>query len=159
MALDTVAISNAIAALTVSGVSCVGISAIPKAVKKGDLPLFFPHPSEWFQGTKSEPLPGEQYVGQAGVYDALRTFRYIYLHAPSTGANSLASIYPAMAPKVDLLYSAIAGLNSTAGVLTVRSIAISEFGEIAAPAVGTSSVRNIFYGCFFTIEILELSTS
>lgn len=159
MTLNTVAVSNAIAGMTVSGVTCKGINTIPKAVKKADLPLFFPHPAEWFRGTRSEPGENGLYAGHAKVYDALRTFRYIYLHALSTAANSLDSIYPAMAPKVDLLFSAIAALNGAAGVLTVRSIEVSEFGEIIAPAAGASQIRNVFYGCFFTIEILEQATS
>jgi hypothetical protein len=71
----------------------------------------------------------------------------------------MANTYATMAGKVDLIYSAIAGMNTAAGVLTVRSINVSEFGEIVAPAAGISSVRNIFYGCFFDIEILEQSSS
>lgn len=158
MALDTAAIATAIASLSVSGVSMKDIDEIPKAVSIDDCPIFFPHPDEWYSGTNSVETPGN-FVGQATVFDAVRRFRYIYLHDLSTAAKPLSVVLAPMADKTDLIYSAIASLNAQAGVLTVQSISISNFGEIVAPAVGTSTVRNVFYGCFVDIEILEQSTS
>lgn len=157
MALNTSAIATAIAALSVSGVTMKDITGIPKAVKKGDCPIFFPHPDDWFAGTNS--VSDTSYVGQATVYDAVRRFRYIYLHGLSVAGNPAGTVYPAMAAKVDLIYSAIAAMNASAGVLTVESISISGFGEITAPAAGNTTVRDVFYGCFFEIQILEQSTS
>jgi hypothetical protein len=157
MALNTPAIATAIAALSVSGVTMKDITGIPKAVKAADCPIFFPHPDDWMLGTQS--VQDTQWVGQATVFDATRRFRYIYLHDVSIAANPISSIYAAMAAKVDLIYSAIATMNTSAGVLTVESISISQFGEIVAPAAGTSTIRNVFYGCFFEIQILEQSTS
>lgn len=159
MTLSTRSIATAIAGLSVTGVSIKDITDIPKSINKGNCPIFFPHPDEWYQGTKSEPGQGGLYAGHAGVYDAVRTMRYIYLHSPAVTANIISDTYPDMSDKVDLLYSALAGLNGEAGTLTVQSINVSEFGEIAAPAAGTSQIRNRFYGCFFTIQILEQSSS
>jgi hypothetical protein len=156
MTLNTAAIATAIAALTVSGVTMKDITGIPKAIKKADCPIFFPHPEEWEQGMNSA---SDNYVGQATVYDAVHTFRYIYLHGLSIAANPMSSIYSAMAGKADLIYSALASLNTLPGVLTVTSIRRSRFGEIAAPAAGNTSIRDIFYGCFFEIEIKEMSNS
>ena len=159
MALNTAGIATAIAALSVSGVTIKNITGLPKSFTKGDCPVFFPHPDEWFLGTISEPGRDGQWVGQTNVFDAVRRFRYIYLHGLSIAANPMSTVYSAMAAKVDLLYSAIAGMNTSSGVLTVRSINVSEFGSIVAPAAGISQTRNIFFGCFFEIEILEQSSS
>jgi hypothetical protein len=157
MALNTPAIATAIAALTVSGVTIKNITTIPKAIKKADCPIFFPHPEDWEQGLES--LTGNAFVGQAGVFDVVHHFRYIYLHGLSIAANPMSSIYSAMAGKADLIVSALESMNANSGVLTVTSVRRSRFGEIAAPAAGNTSIRDIFYGCFFEIDIQEMSTS
>jgi hypothetical protein len=155
MALNTPAIATAIAALSVSGVTMKNITNIPKAIRKDDCPIFFPHPDEWFVNTVSSP--DADFVGQATVYDAVRTFRYIYLHGLSTAGNPIADVYPAMAAKVDLLYSAIAAFSVNG--IVMQSISISRFGEIVAPVNGTAQTRNVFFGCFFDFQVLEMSTS
>ena len=155
MALNTAAIATAIAALSVSGVTVKDITGIPKAIKRADCPIFFPHPEEWEQGMRTPQ--DTDYVGQATVFDVVHSFRYIYLHSLSTAASPMSSVYSTMAAKADLIYSALASLN--VGGLVVTSISRSRFGEIAAPAAGQSSIRDVFYGCFFDFDILEMSIS
>lgn len=157
MAINTPAIATAIANLSVSGVTMKDITAIPSSITKANCPIFFPHPDEWEQGVES--APNTDFVGQAGIYDAVHTLRYIFLYDLSTAANPMSSIYSAMATKADLIWTALNTLNSKAGVLTVTHIARSRFGELLAPQVGTSQIRNVFFGCYFDIQISELSNS
>lgn len=151
MAPNTAALATAIAALSVSGVTFKDITALPRIIKATDCPIFFPHPDEWFQGMQTDP--DLDFLGQAGQENVTRTLKYIYLHASSIAANTMASNYSAMAAKVDAIYAALADMNN--GVAVVTSVAISQFGEIQAPQSG--QVRNVFFGCFFDINIKELA--
>ncbi len=158
MTLGTAAIATLVAGLSVSGVTIKNITNIPKAVKRADCPILFPDPDEWMMGTESVDTPGE-FVGQAGVYDAIRRFKYIFLYDVATAGNTMADNYSGMAGKVDLLYSAIAGISMTSGSVTVRKIAVSRFGELQLQLPDGSMNRNVFHGCFFEIDIQELSSS
>lgn len=150
MALNTSGIATGIAALVVSGVTFKNITAAPRSVTKGDCPIFFPDPSDWYAGTNSEP---QTFGVSDGLWEATRVFKYIYLHDVSTAAKTLAANYAAMATKTDLIYEAIAEMN-VSGV-DVVAINISSFGELQAPVVGQSTIRNVFFGCFFEIGIRE----
>lgn len=152
MAPNTAALATSIAGLTVSGVTFKDVSAIPRIVKSTDCPIFFPDPAEWFQNMQTSS--GLAFVGQAGQENVTRTLRYIYLHCPSIAANTITSKYSAMAAKVDAIYGAIADMNNGAAMVT--SISVSRFGELEAPAAG-SQIRNVFFGCFFDINFLELA--
>jgi len=158
MTLSAATVTAAIAGLSIAGVVVRDTTDLPKSFTKRDCPVLFPHPDEWMQGTRSEPGEGAQYVGQAGVFDAVRSLRYIFLHSPAIAANPMEKIFPAMAARADAIFSAIESLNTQAGLLTVRSVSYSQFGEIAAPPAGATT-RNFFYGCFFDIEILEMANS
>jgi len=158
MTLSTAIVTAAIAALSITGVGVRDTSNLPKSFSKRDFPVLFPHPDEWMQGTRSEPGEGAQYVGQAGVFDAVRSLRYIFLYAPAIAANPMETMLPEMTEKADAIFSAIESLNTQAGLLTVRSVSYSQFGEIAGPPAGATT-RNFFYGCFFDIEILEMANS
>jgi hypothetical protein len=150
MALNTSGIATGIASLSVSGVTFKNITTIPRSVRASDCPIFFPDPADWFTGTNSSP---ETFGIADAMWTADRRFKYIYLHGISTAANTIATYYNAMIAKTDLIWEALAEMN-VAGV-DVRSIAISQFGELQAPAAGNSQIRNVFFGCFFEIGISE----
>jgi len=147
---NTAALATAIAGLTVSGVTFKDITAIPRMIIPTDCPIFFPDPDNWFSGMATD---GQiKITGLAGQYDVTRTLKYIYLHSVSTAANTITVHYAEMAAKVDLIYKAIASMNN--GVAVVNSVSVSRFGEIQAPQSGT--IRNVFFGCFFDINISEM---
>lgn len=150
MGLNTSGIATGIASLSVPGVTFKNITAVPKSIRASDCPIFFPDPAEWFSGTNSSP---QTFGVSDGLWVADRTFRYIYLHGVSTAANTLATYYTAMIAKTDLIWEALAEMN-VSGV-DVRSISVSRFGELEAPAAGNSQIRNIFFGCFFDIGLSE----
>lgn len=150
MAPNTAALATAISNLSVSGVTFKDISAIPKFVKDTDCPIFFPNPDEWFSSMQTDPKI--DMIGIAGQFDVTRTLKYIYLHKVSTAANTIASNYPTMAANVDLIYNAIGNMNNYAA--SVVSISVSRFGEIQAPQSG--QLRNVFFGCFFDINFMEI---
>jgi hypothetical protein len=150
MAPNTAALATAISNLVVTGVTFKDVSGIPKVVKDTDCPIFFPHPDEWFASMQTDPQI--KMIGIAGQFDVTRTLRYIYLHRVSIAANTMASNYASMAANVDLIYSEIGKMNNYAA--SVVSISISRFGEIQAPQSG--QVRNVFFGCFFDINFMEI---
>lgn len=150
MAPNTAALATAISNLVVTGVTFKDISGIPAMVKDTDCPIFFPHPEEWFTSMQTDPQI--QMIGIAGQFDVTRTLRYIYLHKVSTAANTMASNYASMAANVDLIYNAIGNMNN--GAASVVSISVSRFGEIQAPQSG--QLRNVFFGCFFDINFMEI---
>lgn len=152
MAPNTAALATAISNIVVSGVTFKDIDELPRIVKSADCPIFFPDPSEWFQSMQTSP--DLAFVGQAGQENVTRTLRYIYLHCASIAANTITTKYSAMAGKVDAIYAALADMNNGAAMVT--SIGVSRFGEIEAPSMG-SQMRNVFFGCFFDINILELA--
>jgi hypothetical protein len=150
MAPNTAALATAISNLVVAGVTFKDVSAIPKVVKDTDCPIFFPHPEEWFSQMRTDPQI--KIVGIAGQYDVIRTLKYIYLHKVSIAANTISTQYSAMAANVDLIYNAIGTMETGAAV--INSITVSRFGEIQAPKSG--QLRNVFFGCFFDINISEI---
>lgn len=149
---NTAALATSISQLSVSGVTFKDVDEIPRIVKASDCPIFFPDPAEWFQSMRTSA--DLDFVGQAGQENVTRTLRYIYLHAPSIAKNTITAQYAAMAARVDSIYSAIADMNNGAAMVT--SIEITRFGELEAPPMG-ANVRNVFFGCFFNINFLELA--
>jgi len=147
MAPNTAAISAAIAAVTVSGVTFKDVSGIPKVVHETDCPIFFPDPAEWFSSMRS----AQTLNSPTNQTDVTRTLKYIYLHSVSIAANPNSTHYANMAAKVDAIYSALDSI--VGGLYVVTGIAVSRFGEIEAPRQG--NLRNVFFGCFFDIEIYE----
>jgi hypothetical protein len=147
MAPNTSAISAAIAGMTVSGVTFKDVSGIPKIVRESDCPIFFPDPSDWFSSMKS----AQTLNSPTNQTDVTRTLKYIYLHSVSTAANLPSTHYAGMAAKVDAIYSALDSI--VGGLFVVTGITVSRFGEIEAPRQG--QLRNVFFGCFFNIDIVE----
>jgi len=144
---NTASITAAIAGIAVSGVTFKDVSGIPKFVKDTDCPIFFPDPSDWFSSMKS----AQTLNSPTNQTDVTRTMKYIYLHSVSIAANPLSTHYAGMAAKVDAIYSALDSV--VGGLFVVTGITVSRFGEIEAPRQG--QLRNVFFGCFFDIEIFE----
>lgn len=145
---NTANISAAIGALSVSGVTFKDVAGIPRVVKETDCPIFFPDPSDWFTSMRSAQTlntPNNQ-------TDVTRTLRYIYLHSVSIAANPINTHLSSMAAKVDAIYSALDSI--VGGAFVVTGISVSRFGEIEAPRQG--NLRNVFFGCFFDIDIYEV---
>lgn len=148
MALNTAGIASGIAGLSVSGVTFKNITALPRTVTKGDCPVFFPDPGEWYAGTQSSV----DTFGTDGMWTAERRFRYIYLHDVSTASKTISTLMAAMAAKTDAIHEAIVEMD-VSGV-DVTSVSVSRFGEIEAPPIAGQN-RSVFFGCFFEIGIRE----
>jgi len=148
----TLTLATAISNLSVAGVTIKNVTAIPRMVKPSDCPVLFPDPTDWLGEMQTDP--DLDFIGQAGQFDVVETMKYIYLHAASSAATTIGTYYSAMATNRGLLYNAIGNMTTNAAM--VKSIRVSQFGELQAPAISNSQIRNIFFGCYFEITFKEL---
>jgi hypothetical protein len=150
MALNSGAIATGIAALSITGVTVKDITAIPDQVNASrDCPILFPHPNEWMAGGNGEPETGSASFGTASARSWIfaRTYKYVYLHAPTGSARGIADHYSAMSAKADAIETAFTLLDLN--YVDVKTISVSEFGVLQDPS-GAS-----FYGFTVTVTLRE----
>jgi hypothetical protein len=146
MALSSSTISAAIAALTISGVTVCDLSSIPVTLSARECPILFPSPSNWknsaMQGPSTFGTPTTRY------WEFLRTYRYVYLHAPAGAGRGISDQYIGLSAAEDTILTALSTLD-VAGV-DVRAMQVEEYGTFTDPSETTS-----FFGFIVTITMWE----
>ena len=146
MALSSATISAAIAALTISGVTVKDLSAIPVKITARECPILFPSPSNWKNSAAQGPSSFGTNTGR--YWEFLRTYRYVYLHAPAGAGRSMSEQYVGLSAAEDAILTAFSTLD-VAGV-DVRAMNVEEYGTFTDPSDTTS-----FYGFIVTITMWE----
>jgi hypothetical protein len=146
MALSSSAISAAIKALSISGVTVVDLDAIPVTITARECPILFPSPTNWknsaAQGPSTFGTPSTRY------WEFLRTYRYVYLHAPAGTGRGISEQYTGLSAAEDTILTALTTLD-VAGV-DVRALTVEEYGTFTDPSDTTS-----FYGFIVAITMWE----
>lgn len=148
MALNSAAITAAIADLEVNGVDIRDTDKIPQAVTSRDCPIFFPMPDGWIGGSRvaSEELstfgtPTTRY------WEVFRDYQYMYLHHAVGAGRGNRDNYAGMVEVLEDLIEAILTLD-VSGV-DVVDVSHSPVGKYSDPA------GNQFGGCPVTITFRE----
>lgn len=148
MAINGAAITSAIAALSVSGVTIKDVSGIPQSVATRDCPLFFPMPGNWLNGGNAANEEETTFgTPTTRLWHVNRSLNYVFLHsAVGTGRGNLDN-YSDAVTKIEALVSAIVQLD-VAGV-DVTSVSHTPIGVMNSPSQAK------FTGCEFTIALRE----
>ena len=131
MALNAAGIATAIAALPISGVTVLDISAVPETGDLRQVPVLFPNPSNWIAGGIGGLGEGPATFGP-GMWLFQRAFSYLYLHAPVGSGRALSDHMRGMSVNLDAILTALTTLD-VAGV-DVLEIDNSDFNVITDPA-------------------------
>ena len=157
MALNTAAITAAMAAMSVTGTSTTGtngviaikdINTMDLHVHNRDCPIMIPAPGEWKGGSSGSP-DSETTFGAPGTRFWLvhQTFRYIFFQAEAGAGRDANDHYLAASQNADLLWTAITVLNISN--TDVQAVNIGHIGTIQDPMGGK------LIGCFFEITFRE----
>ena len=151
MALNSAGIASGIASLTISGVTVKGLSNIPDTISVSDCPIMFPDPDNWMQGgIGSENGEGQSTFGAAAdlpMWEFLRAFGYLYLHAATGQEIGLSAYMAAISANIDAISAALTTLN-VSGV-DVQMIDVTGLGTY------TDQAGNAFYGCRISVACHE----
>lgn len=144
MALNSAAISAGVAALSISGVTVKDVTDIPRIVTVGECPMLIPSPDSWIAGGLGQIGPN---TFGPGMWEFSRAFTYLYLHTATGQKPELSDHIGAMAAKVDLILTELAGLDISG--VDVESIECGGSAEITDP------VGNSFFGCQIILTVKE----
>lgn len=144
MSLNSAAIATGVAALTVAGVTIKNTTNIPRIVTVGECPIMIPSPDGWMAGGLGQLGPN---TFGPGMWEFSRAFTYLYLHAATGQKPELSDHIGAMADKVDLILTALTGLDVADA--DVESIECSGSAQITDPT------GNSFFGCQITLTMKE----
>lgn len=147
MSLNASSIADAIAELTVNGITIMDAANIPLSVKTTDCPVFMPVPNGWVGATTGSPEE-ETTFGTPSTREWIthRIFHYIYLH------KMLAS------KAIDTKYSdAVENTEAIWTALTALDVANVDVENITHTDIDTlkDKAGNSFVGCFFDVTIRE----
>lgn len=142
-----VAVCNAIAALSVTGLTIKTLSGIPDSVEARDCPILFPSPENLITGLNVERVS----YGSAtqGRKDVNYTLTYKFIFARVGTGRGLYDVFPDMIAMIDLLFSTMVDSDDLSG--TVEFI---PSGNIV-PTIITAPNGQSFHGCDLTFSILE----
>jgi hypothetical protein len=134
MALDGLAITAAIAALNIAGMTTKDVADIPDQVQVRDCPIFFPQPNGLLDGSNSEPSNGPATFGTPSTrfWIFSNTFTYVYLHAAAGTSRSISDHNPGMMQAADAIRTALVTIDLP--YVDVQSIRTDRFGVIKDPS-------------------------
>lgn len=148
MTINAVAISDAIAALTVAGVTIKDASNIPLTVKTTDCPIFMPFLNGWLGASTGSPATETTFgTPTTRTWAVHRVLHYVYLHKQII-SGTIGTKYEDAVAKVEAIWTAVSALN-VAGV-DVENITHAEISELKDKA------GNAFVGCLFDITVKEM---
>lgn len=148
MALNSAAITAAIADLEVTGISIRDTGEIPQTVTSRDCPVFFPMPDNWIGGSQIASEEQSTFGTPSTRYwTVLRDYQYMYLHHAAGAGRGNRDHYAAMVELLENLIEAILTLD-VSGV-DVVDVGHSPIGTYKDPA------GNQFGGCPVTITFRE----
>jgi hypothetical protein len=139
-------VAEAIAALSVSGVTLKDIDAIPEKVEARDCPILFPRPNEFVTDYELE-------INSFGSAAAKKTERYklnyVFLHAPIGAERGLFATHPDLVANARTILSAFRDNDALGGAVDIQPSAIASFGPTQDPS------GNTFHGCIITLSVTE----
>ena len=150
MTLATVAITNAIDDISISGVSIKNLSNIPEAVTPNDCPILFPDPRSFISGVSVE---WDSY-GTDALANKHITYNltYTFCFEPIGAGRGMLDIFDpwmdAVLAIMDGFIAASLTFNSVGGV-EVNLQEVTPFGVIQDLA------GNQFHGCQFVLQVIE----
>jgi hypothetical protein len=147
MALNSVAIANGIAALTVTGVTIKSLSNIPDIITVGECPILMPDENNWMSGAVGGPDGDGPSTFGPGMWEFQRDFGYIYLHSATGQKRSMSDHLAAISANIDAIQTALTTLN-VAGVDVIQ-ITCGEFGPYTDPS------KQNFYGLKIVVTVEE----
>lgn len=150
MSLSVSTIATGIAALSVSGVTILDLTAIPDQVQGiRDCPIMYPHPDGFITGGNGDPSSGPATFGTPTTrfWMFLRGFQYVYLHAAVGSQRGISDHYDGMSTNLDAIMQAITALDLTQ--IDVENIAVGQFGVLQ------DTSGNSFFGFTLTITLRE----
>lgn len=147
MSLNASAIADAIAGLSVTGVTIKAADDLPLSVKTTDCPIFMPVPNGWVGATTGSP-DEETTFGTPSTRDWIthRIFHYVYLHRMLV-SKTIDTKYADAVTNTEALWSALAALD--VANVDVENITHTDIDTLQDKA------GNSFVGCFFDVTIRE----
>lgn len=148
MAINAAAITSAIAALSVSGVTIKDVAGIPESVVNRDCPIFFPSPANWLAGGNAANEESTTFgTPSTRFWHVNRGLNYIYLHNAVGAGRGNADNYASAVTNIEALVTALVALDvSGVDVVTVAHTPIK---------VMSSPSQTKFTGCEFTVTVRE----
>jgi hypothetical protein len=148
MALNSAAISAAIAATSISGVTVKDVTGIPQDVFDRDCPILFPQPGSWLDGG-SATTNKENTFGTAStrMWIFHRSFKYVFLHSAIGAGRGNLDNYADAVTKLEAIVSALIALDISDA--DVEDVTHTPIGVMTGPS------SNKFTGCEVTISIRE----
>lgn len=148
MSLDSAAITTAIAAMSVSGVTIKDTDEIPSIIYDRDCPMLFPAPGDWIDGS-SAAVDDETTFGTATsrMWVVHRTFHYIYIHSEVNSARGYYEVYGNAADDIENI--AVALMQLDISNVDVESVSHNKIGTMKSPN------EKSFVGCDFNITFRE----
>jgi hypothetical protein len=147
MTLALTTITNAIAGLTIAGVTIKDMDEIPNAVTDGMCPILYPEPVNFV--TEMEITRMAQIVS-ATPWNVEYNLTYILLYAPAGSGRGLDLISPTLAKAFVIIDAIMAQVAGISGAVTMYFNGMSQPGPVSDPS-GTQ-----FFGCQFTVRVLEM---
>lgn len=151
MALNSLAITSAVAALSIPGMTVLDVSGIPNQVQVRDCPIMYPAPVGLVRGKSAdESSRGAATFGTPTTRYWVfgRTYNYTYLHAPVGAGRGLYEHFSAMLTAQDAIMTALTALDvDTVDVAGIEISAMS--GTMKDPA------ESSFYGFSVALTMRE----
>lgn len=144
--MSAVTLDTAIAALSVTGLTIKGLSAIPQEVNARDCPILFPDPAKWLGQGASTPGNFDNVIAGRVQYE--HNCSYILAYAQDASGRGLADHFSGMAALVFALTQKLIRIDIVA--MSIRRVSVTSFGQMTDPA------GKQFYGCGVTVTALEL---
>ena len=148
MALNAAAISEAIAALSVSGVTIKDVGEIPQSVTSRDCPILFPIPGAWLDGGNAVSET-ESTFGVAGsrYWETHTILRYVYLRTQVGTGRSIEEHYVGAVTDIQNIITAMTGID--VADVDLESINHNPIGNVPDAA------DKKFFGCNFSFTFRQ----
>lgn len=148
MALNGAAISSAISALDIDGVTIKDVSGIPQSVQTRDCPILFPMPGNWYGGGNAVNEDKSTF-GTAGsrYWTTSHAMNYVYLHSEVGTGRGNADNYASAVEDIEDIVEAVTALD-VSGV-DVAEISHNPIGILTDPS------GRRFTGCEVTITLRQ----
>jgi len=147
MSLAITTISNAVAALSVSGLTIKDVDEIPQAVNNRDCPLLVPNPDNYVSGfyVVSDSFG----IGSGHKWTAQYTLNYILLYAAvGAGRTTVMEKYSGMVSTAFAFFDALFAANSLSGSVDFEPGMIDGFGMVDMASVS-------FHSCNVSLKVKE----
>ncbi len=146
MAIALTTITNAIAGLSISGVTVLDVDQIYGDMSRAGLPVLYPEPVDFVSNFRVSR--DSQGGGSTALITIEYDLTYTFLHSP-IGAERVLEGYTQMVDKAMEVLDAVLAIDTLTGAVDILPTGIAQIGPVPDPA------GNMYHGCRFIFHVVE----